>query len=340
VTNFTSHTVTVRDDLAPPQGLKTEIHELAHVLMHRADVGDAKSMCRIEVEAESVAYVVCDLLGVDAGEYSIPYVASWAPGDAARVQETAQVVLGTARRIVAGLEAELDVKLRPNPIADALTARQSQTVPHIAAERTVSSGTTDENIYQHVTSGTFDWRRLATSLPSLDHRPADVQAAAGNPTAQAVMLSEAGASAFAAVEVLRAQQVDDKAIRQHLSVNCRDISGDIGPLYHPHDVLTALDAPRPIKQLADQMVADLLVASGQHPADVRHLAETSGQRSNVINLMEERLRRAGRPVFAGLDRRSERGLNLIDEWSGSAPMATPTPVPTGTPAPEPPQPAA
>jgi hypothetical protein len=94
----------------------------------------------MEVEAESAAYLVCNLLGVDAGSYSIPYVANWAGADVDLVQETARKVLATARAIVAGLEAELGVDLRPNPIADAITAshgpaaqpprrRRSQSVP-------------------------------------------------------------------------------------------------------------------------------------------------------------------------------------------------------------------
>ena len=81
---------------------------------------------RMEVEAESVAYVVCDLLGVDAGSYSIPYVANWAGADVQLVQDTAHRVLGTARTIVAGLENELGLDLRPNPIAAALAPWDAQ----------------------------------------------------------------------------------------------------------------------------------------------------------------------------------------------------------------------
>ena len=81
---------------------------------------------RVEVEAESVAFVVCDALDVDSAEYSIPYVASWAGGDPERVQETAQSVLSTGRKIVTGIEAELGVDLRPNPIAEALSASQEK----------------------------------------------------------------------------------------------------------------------------------------------------------------------------------------------------------------------
>ena len=82
VTNWADRTVTVRDDLAPAQALKTEIHELGHVLLHHPDDRpDGVTRDRIEVEAESVAYVVCDTVGVDAGDYSIPYVANWAGAD-------------------------------------------------------------------------------------------------------------------------------------------------------------------------------------------------------------------------------------------------------------------
>src|SRR6478735_3100614 len=125
VTDFLNKTVTVRDDLAPAQALKTEIHELGHVLMHRDNKAERMvSRDRIEVEAESVAYVVCDTLGVDAGDYSIPYVAGWSAADPQLVQDTAHRVLTTARTIVLALENELGVDLRPNPIADAITANQ------------------------------------------------------------------------------------------------------------------------------------------------------------------------------------------------------------------------
>ena len=87
-------------------------------------------------------------------------------------------------------------------------------------------------------------------------------------------------------------------------MNVVDSLGAVGPLYHPDDVARALDAPRPIGGGGDELVADLLVSAGRHPPRVRHLAETSGQPATVINLIEERLRRAGHPVFGGVDRRS------------------------------------
>lgn len=50
-----------------------------------------------ETEAESVAYVVAGLLGVDTSRYSIGYVAGWSAADADTIKTTATHVLHAAR---------------------------------------------------------------------------------------------------------------------------------------------------------------------------------------------------------------------------------------------------
>ncbi len=345
ITKFVERVVIVRDDLSPQQALKTQIHELAHVLMHDPTLGENSGELRerVEVEAESVAFVVCDALGVDSADYSIPYVASWAAGDPERIQETAQSVLTTSRTIITGIEAELGVDLRPNPIAKALTASQVREEQPSRPVRRATPGTADAVIFEHLAAGDVDWVRLAGSLPGCDDGGPTTRSLVGKPGGQAIVLAESGASAEATVAVLRAEHVDDRAIRQHISVNITDTLGAVGPLYHPEEVQQALAAPRRIKELADELVADLLVSAGKHPAGARHLATTSSQPSNVINLIEERLRRrGGHPAPEGADRRAERGLTLIDEWSGRGAGAqiAPTPKPPAPEPPLPPEPAA
>src|SRR5690606_14245825 len=98
--------------------------------------------------------------------------------------------------------------------------------------------------------------------------------------------------------------------------------------------------PRPIKPRVDELVADLLLAAGRHPAAARHLTETSGQPATVIDLMEERLRRTG-SASPGADRRTNRGLALIDEWTGAGSELSRLPAsPAGPSLPEPPDPPA
>lgn len=112
VTIPATRTVRVRDDVNDAQAVKTLAHELGHVLLHTHAGTDGEPSaalpCRgvVEVEAESVAYLVSAVHGLDSGAYTFPYVAHWAEGVAGQAAEdvvraTGERVLGTVRRILA-----------------------------------------------------------------------------------------------------------------------------------------------------------------------------------------------------------------------------------------------
>jgi antirestriction protein ArdC len=102
-TDFRERVVRVRPDVSDAQSLKTAVHELAHIRLEHGpgDCTDPRS--RREVEAESVAYMVCHALGMDSGSYSIAYVGTWAP----RGREEEEVA-ACAGRVVAGARQILD----------------------------------------------------------------------------------------------------------------------------------------------------------------------------------------------------------------------------------------
>ena len=101
-TDFSDRSVVLRSDLTGAQAVKTMAHELAHVLLHDPDGLPAGfTRAQAEVEAESVAFVVCAAHGLDAGGYTVPYVAGWADGDRQLVQDATTRVLATARGILA-----------------------------------------------------------------------------------------------------------------------------------------------------------------------------------------------------------------------------------------------
>ncbi len=103
-TDFETRTVTVRTDLQEAQAVKTACHEFAHVLMHAPDTVDyARDRDRCEVEAESVAYIVCKDLGLPTDAYSLAYVAGWAGGSVELVKATAERVIRTASTILDAL---------------------------------------------------------------------------------------------------------------------------------------------------------------------------------------------------------------------------------------------
>jgi len=102
-TQHTKRTITIHDELQPAQAAATMLHEAAHALMH-ADADDYHEHRGIyETEAESVAYIVAGVLGLDTSSKSIGYIAGWTDGDVETVKDTATRVLATVRTILDGI---------------------------------------------------------------------------------------------------------------------------------------------------------------------------------------------------------------------------------------------
>jgi len=106
-TDFATHTVVVADHLSGRQADKTLCHELAHVCLHDSSriVVDRDLA---EIEAESVAFIVCNALGIDSASYTLPYVARWAGGDVDRIRRTAERVVTTAQAVLAAMAPAVD----------------------------------------------------------------------------------------------------------------------------------------------------------------------------------------------------------------------------------------
>ncbi|MGC2295088.1 MAG: ArdC-like ssDNA-binding domain-containing protein [Candidatus Dormiibacterota bacterium] len=93
--------IRVRSDLPAAHQIKTLAHELAHALLHGPEFQGSRALA--ELEAESVAYLVCQELGVDSSEYSFGYVATWSGGG----PEAARLISATGGRILRGRNAVL-----------------------------------------------------------------------------------------------------------------------------------------------------------------------------------------------------------------------------------------
>lgn len=71
--------IIIDSSLSEVQTVKTLIHELAHSRLHASVPDDEKKKTREqkELEAESVAYIVCSHFCIDTSDYSFPYILSW-----------------------------------------------------------------------------------------------------------------------------------------------------------------------------------------------------------------------------------------------------------------------
>ncbi len=110
-TSTTSRSIKVAGGLAPAQVVKTLAHEIGHALMHSAAILSEIDRPTAEVEAESVAFLVCKRLGLETGGYSFGYVAHWAHGagrdPVAAIQASGQRIVKAAQRISDGIEAQV-----------------------------------------------------------------------------------------------------------------------------------------------------------------------------------------------------------------------------------------
>lgn len=100
--------VVVNHAMSPAQTAKTALHEAAHVILH-ADQDPADYVAHrgtAETEAESVAYIVAGLLGLDTSAYSVGYIAGWSNCDVDLIKDTAKNALRAAHRLADALTTQ------------------------------------------------------------------------------------------------------------------------------------------------------------------------------------------------------------------------------------------
>ena len=105
--------IVVQEGMSEVQTIKTVLHEASHQALHSKEAmeksGDKKSRNQKEIEAESVAYVVCQHYGIETSDYSFAYVAGWA-GD--REAGELKAALDTIRGTASFLIGRIDDKVR------------------------------------------------------------------------------------------------------------------------------------------------------------------------------------------------------------------------------------
>ena len=108
----TEKRIAINESMSELQNLKTLIHEIAHAKLHDIDLNapaekqaDRPDRRTREVQAESIAYAVCQHYGLDTSDYSFAYVAKWSSG---RELAELKASLKTIRDTAAGLIADID----------------------------------------------------------------------------------------------------------------------------------------------------------------------------------------------------------------------------------------
>ena len=102
----TAGEIVVDSTLSEKQSLKTLIHETAHALLHNPEASSSQSTRETkEVEAESVAYVVCQYFGLDTSGYSFGYIAGWSSGKGTpELKASLENIRNTSNEIISNVE--------------------------------------------------------------------------------------------------------------------------------------------------------------------------------------------------------------------------------------------
>ena len=101
--------ITIKENMSEVQTIKTAIHEIAHAKLHdrdlkKSDIDKPKDRSTEEVEAESIAYTVCQHFGIDTSDYSFAYVASWGSGkDTPELKSSLETIRSTASELITGI---------------------------------------------------------------------------------------------------------------------------------------------------------------------------------------------------------------------------------------------
>ncbi len=113
--HLTEKRIAIQAAMSELQTLKTAIHEIAHSKLHaidpeapaieQADRPDSRTR---EVQAESVAYAVCQHYGLDTSDYSFGYVAGWSSGkELKELKASLETIRATAHELITTIDGHL-----------------------------------------------------------------------------------------------------------------------------------------------------------------------------------------------------------------------------------------
>ena len=106
--------IAIQEGMSEIQTVKTAIHEIAHAKLHafkpdeKTSPEDKKDRHTKEVEAESVAYTVCQRYGIETSDYSFGYIAGWSSGkETKELKGSLDTIRKTAAEMIEGIDAKM-----------------------------------------------------------------------------------------------------------------------------------------------------------------------------------------------------------------------------------------
>ncbi len=169
--SLTDKRIAIKEGVSELQAVKTAIHEIAHAKLHDVDLNaPPEEQNRVdrhtrEVEAESVAYTVCQHFGLDTSDYSFGYVAGWSSGkEMTELKASLETIQTTAKELITEIEGhfiELQQQRQAEqeqqtPVFDKLPPEQQQALSDTVKDTLQMLVDADKRIYGDVTGKTLE----------------------------------------------------------------------------------------------------------------------------------------------------------------------------------------
>ena len=132
--------IAINEGMSELQNVKTAIHEIAHATLHNIDrdAPERPDRSTREVQAESVAYTVCQHYGLDTSDYSFNYIATWSSGrELAELKNSLATIRSTAAELINTIDGHL-AEIRKEREAEKAQEAEKEPTPDLAAEPTVT----------------------------------------------------------------------------------------------------------------------------------------------------------------------------------------------------------
>lgn len=106
--------ILIKENLGDLQEISTTIHECGHALAHGSNRSDFQGLTSMEkreikeVEAESIACIVCSYLGLETENFNFSYISGWAKGDISKFRKNLTIVNDCAKTIIEAIENEFE----------------------------------------------------------------------------------------------------------------------------------------------------------------------------------------------------------------------------------------
>lgn len=136
--------IAIQEGMSEAQTVKTLIHEMAHAELHSGENKEKTDARTKEVQAESVAYTVCQHYGIETSDYSFGYIAGWSSGkETAELKASLETIRSTASDMITQIDGQMrglekEKTQDKESIRGALTASENRANARPAEEKTVS----------------------------------------------------------------------------------------------------------------------------------------------------------------------------------------------------------